>query len=105
MAPSIKKLDNEEKDQDAAAEEGEEEKKEPKIRVNHYKEMGLEETSIVRKIASVVGFAQLSKKSKKDGAKGGSKSKSANKSGTAKKKTGQNAAMEMATMALKQFEI
>ncbi len=54
---SFKKLDNEDKDQEAAVEEGEEEKKEAKIRVNHYKEMGLEETSIVRKIASVVGFA------------------------------------------------
>lgn len=75
------------------------------MRVNHYKEMSLEETSIVRKIASAVGFAQLSKKSKKDGAKGGSKGKSANKSGTAKKKTGLNPAMEMATMTLKQFEV
>lgn len=67
----------------------EEEKKEPKAKVNHYKEMGLEETSIVRKIAGVVGFAQLTKKSKKEGAtKSNTKSSKANKSGTAKKKTG-----------------
>jgi len=68
-------------------EDEEEEKKEPKAKVNHYKEMGLEETSVVRKIAGVVGFAQLTKKSKST-SKSNTKSSKANKSGTAKKKTG-----------------
>ena len=89
-------------------EQEEEEKKVPTgVKINHYKEMGLEDTSILKKIAGQVGF-QLGKKGKKDNAspKAGSKNKSASKSNTAKKKTGQSAAMDMATsMATKQFSV
>ena len=70
--------------------------------MNHYKEMGLEETSILRRIAGVVGHP-LSKKSRKDASSPkatskGSKSSGAagGKSGTAKKRTGNAAALEMA---------
>ena len=79
-------------------------RKEPKPKVNHYKEMGLEDTSILRRIAGVVGYA-LGKKSKKDtskdnsspkatgkGAKGSGTEKTTGKSGTAKKRGGNTAA-------------
>ena len=85
------KLSKKEKPSKVAKEENddeEEEKKEPKAKVNHYKELGLEETGIVRKIAGVVGFAQLTKKSKKEGASKSNTKSSKAKSGTAKKKTG-----------------
>ena len=66
--------------------------------------MGLEDTNILRKIAGIVGIA-LGKKSKKDqSASKGAKNRSSGKSGTAKKRTGQSAAMDMAaSLAHKQF--
>ena len=67
----------------------------------------MEETGIFKKIAGVLGVT-ISKKSKKDGSspKPTTKGKSSGKSGTAKKKTGQSAALEMASsMANKQFVV
>lgn len=79
-----------------------EEKKAAVTKANPYKEMGLEDTSILKRIANVVGFS-IGKKGKSSSPKI-SKSKSAGKSGTAKKKTDKNAAIEMAnSMNPKQF--
>ena len=71
---------------------------------NYYKDMGLLDTSILKKIADNVGF-QLGKKGKNNSSpKAGSKNKSGGKSNTAKKRTGQSAAMDMATSVYtKQF--
>ena len=76
----------------AAGDENEEEKKEVPVKVNHYKEMGLEDTSIIKRIANQVGLT-IQKKTTKGGSKStGAKNKSAGKSNTAKKKAGLNAA-------------
>ena len=56
-----------------AGDENEEEKKEVPVKVNHYKEMGLEDTSIIKRIANQVGLTIQKKTSK-----GGSKSTTGN---------------------------
>ena len=69
----------------------EEKKPTTTVTVNHYKEMGLEDTSIIKKVANMVGFP-LGKKGKTSSPKAGAaKGKSSGKTATTKKKTGQNA--------------
>ena len=64
--------------------------------------MGLEDTSIIKQISSMVGF-ELGKKKTSSPKAGAAKTKaSANKS-TAKKKTGQSAAVENANSHGKHF--
>ena len=76
------------------------------VKVNHYKEMGLEDTSIIKRIANQVGLT-IQKKTTKGGSKStGAKNKSAGKSNTAKKKAGLNAAQEMSQSIInKQFMV
>ena len=58
-------------------------------KINHYKEMGVEDTSVLKKISSTIGFTMAKKKK-------GIKSKALSKSITIKKKTGQNIVSDMA---------
>lgn len=63
--------------------EDEEKKKEPKLKINHYKAMGLTKTSLVKKIAQTVGVTIKGKKSGITSLKGSKTSKA--KSGAKKK--------------------